>query len=135
MVMFLTLRRHPQRQRIAAAIGGILATAADVSVLAMCCRAQVAIGVAAVCGVAAGGLLGFFWNKRVSFCNREPIARTQVVRFVSVVAVTACLMALCMQLLSAWFGLPYLIAKLISSSLVFLTWTFPAQRRLVFGAS
>ena len=41
-------------------------------------------------------------------------------------------MALLMEIVCVKIGVPYLLAKLVSSVAVFLAWTYPAQRRLVF---
>jgi hypothetical protein len=41
-------------------------------------------------------------------------------------------MAGAMQLIAVQLGAPLLVAKLACSALVFLAWTYPAQRRLVF---
>jgi hypothetical protein len=50
-----------------------------------------------------------------------------------VAAATALLMAAAMQLFAVELGVPYLAAKVVCSALVFLAWTYPAQRRLVFA--
>ena len=44
----------------------------------------------------------------------------------------ALLMAGAMQLFSVHFGVPVVLAKILCSALVFVAWTYPAQRRLVF---
>ena len=45
---------------------------------------------------------------------------------------TALLMAVAMHGFAVMLGFHVLIAKCICSALVFLAWTYPAQRRLVF---
>ena len=57
---------------------------------------------------------------------------SQLGRFGFVAVATALLMAAAMQIVAVKLAVPYLIATLVSSVLVFLAWTYPAQRRLVF---
>jgi putative flippase GtrA len=71
-------------------------------------------------------------NKYIAFRDRSPITFKQVGRFALVAVATALLMAGLMQLIAVKLGAPLLVAKLICSALVFVAWTYPAQRRLVF---
>jgi hypothetical protein len=47
---------------------------------------------------------------------------------------TCGVVALAMEVFAVKLRVPYLVAKVICSALVFLAWTYPAQRRLVFLA-
>ena len=71
-------------------------------------------------------------NKYIAFRDRTPLSIKQLGRFALVAVATALLMAVAMQIISVKLGAPVLVAKLICSALVFLGWTYPAQRRLVF---
>ena len=57
----------------------------------------------------------------------------QWLRFVAV-GVSNTLVSWCVYAMLETVGVPYLLAKVICSALVFLAWTYPAQRRLVFLA-
>ncbi|MBP9088138.1 MAG: GtrA family protein [Kofleriaceae bacterium] len=120
------------KQQLVAAAGGALSTGLDLGVLALVSRHN-SIAVAAACGVAAGGALGYVWNKKVTFADRTPASAGQLLRFASVVAVTAVLMAVSMHIASVWMGVPYQLAKIACAALVFLVWTFPAQKLVVFS--
>ena len=50
-------------------------------------------------------------------------------------SVLALLMAAAMWVVSVKLHAPVLVAKLIFSAAVFIAWTYPAQRRLVFVPS
>jgi putative flippase GtrA len=123
------------RQITAAGLGGAIATAVDVTTLVLQVRHGTPIALAAFVAAAAGAVVCFAFNKYLAFRDRDPVTIQQLARFGVVAAVTALGMALAMQLIAVEFGVPYLSAKLICSVLVFLTWTYPAQRRLVFRAS
>ena len=90
------------------------------------------IPVSAFLAAAVGAVVNFLWNKRIAFRDRSPITVVQLVRFGVVAVATAFLMACAMRLVAVDLGVPYLIAKLICAAVVFLAWTYPAQRRLVF---
>jgi putative flippase GtrA len=120
------------KQRVFAAIGGVLSTSLDLGVLALVSRHN-SIAVAAACGVAAGGALGYVWNKKVAFVDRSPASAGQLLRFALVVAVTAVLMAISMHIASVWMNVPYQLAKIACAVLVFAVWSFPAQKLVVFS--
>jgi putative flippase GtrA len=122
------------KQRVYAAIGGVLSTTLDLAVLAVLSRRN-SIAFAAACGVAAGGGLGYVWNKKIAFVDPTPASANQLFRFALVVAVTAVLMAACMHIASVWIGVPYQFAKIGCAALVFLVWSFPAQKLVVFRSS
>lgn len=120
------------RELVASGFGGAVGTAVDVSVLVLMVQHHVAIAASAFCGAAAGAAMNFAMNKYVAFRDRSPISARQVVRFGVVAVAAATLMALAMELVAVVLGVPYLLAKLICAAVVFVVWTYPAQRRLVF---
>jgi putative flippase GtrA len=101
-------------------------------VLVLLVQHGVAIAPAAFLGASAGAVTCFLLNKYVAFRDRSRVTMRQLVRFGLVAVATALLMALAMELVAVQLGVPYLLAKLACSATVFLVWTFPAQRRLVF---
>jgi putative flippase GtrA len=113
----------------------VVATAVDVSVLVLMVQHGAAIAGAAFCGAIAGAVMNFALNKYVAFRDRSPINGHQIARFGLVAVATAVLMALAMHLVAVVLGVPYLLAKLLCAAAVFATWTYPAQRRLVFRRS
>jgi putative flippase GtrA len=137
-VLFLCLvqlRDLPDRLKpvAAAAIGGVLGTAIDVVVLAALCNRGVAVALAAFLGAVAGAVFCFVANKYVAFRDRRPTDFRQVASFALVALATAVLMAISMHLACDRGHLPYLTAKVICAALVFVCWSYPAQRRLVFA--
>jgi putative flippase GtrA len=120
------------RELVASGLGGAVATAVDVSVLVQMVQHGASIAGAAFSGAAAGAVMNFAWNKYVAFRDRSPISHRQLVRFGLVAVATALLMALAMHLVAVVLGVPYLLAKLLCAIVVFVVWTYPAQRRLVF---
>ena len=120
------------REMLAAGFGGIAATVVDVTLLVLQVEHGTHVALAAFLSAAAGAAVGFTLNKRIAFRDRTPITWKQVARFGAVAVTTALLMALAMQIIAVQLGAPYKLAKLVCSALVFLAWTYPAQRRLVF---
>jgi putative flippase GtrA len=120
------------RELAASGFGGAVATAVDVSVLVLMVQRGAPIAVAAFCGAALGAVMNFALNKYVAFRDSSPITGQQLVRFGFVAVATAALLAGAMQLVAVVLGVPYLLAKLICAVIVFIVWTYPAQRRLVF---
>ena len=120
------------REMAAAGLGGIAATVADVTLLVLMVKSGTPVALAAFIAAACGAAVGFTMNKYIAFRDRSPISFEQCVRFGCVAVVTALFMAGAMQLFAVKLGFPVLAAKLICSALVFLAWTYPAQRRLVF---
>lgn len=124
------VRNH--RQLLASGFGGVVATAVDVAVLVLMVEHGAPIAGAAFAGAAVGAAVNFTVNKYVAFRERSPISARQLARYAVVAVATAALMALAMQLVAVELGVPYLLAKLICAVVVFVAWTYPAQRRLVF---
>ena len=122
------------RQMCAAGVGGAAATAVDVATLVLLVEHGTPIALAAFVAAAAGAVVCFTLNKYIAFRDRTPVTWQQLGRFGIVAVATALLMALAMELFAVKLGVPYLLAKVICSALVFLAWTYPAQRRLVFLA-
>jgi len=116
----------------AAGLGGIGATVVDVSLLVLMVKHGTAVALAAFIAAACGAAVGFTMNKYIAFRDRTPLSIKQCGRFALVAVATALLMAVAMQILAVKLGAPVLVAKIICSALVFLGWTYPAQRRLVF---
>jgi putative flippase GtrA len=117
----------------ASGFGGAVATAVDMSVLVLLVQHGVAIPLGAFLGASAGAAVCFALNKHVAFRDRGPTSVGQLARFGAVAVAAAVLMALAMELIAVKLGVPYVAAKLVCAVLVFLAWTYPAQRRLVFA--
>jgi putative flippase GtrA len=124
-----------KRQLLASGFGGVAATAVDVGALVIQTRHGTPVPVAAFISAALGACVGFTLNKYVAFRDRSAITASQLGRFGIVAVLTALLMAAAMWLVSVKLHAPVLVAKLICSAAVFVAWTYPAQRRLVFAPS
>lgn len=121
------------REALAAGLGGIVATGCDLLTLVVLVELVAApIPVAAFLASAVGAVVCFLMNKHIAFRDRSPITVRQVASFGFVAVSTAILMALLMKLVAVDLAVPYLIAKLACAAAVFVAWTYPAQRRLVF---
>jgi putative flippase GtrA len=120
------------REMSAAALGGIAATATDVVALMGLIAMGVAIPVSAFLAASLGAVVCFAINKHVAFKDKTPLSLDQVARFAFVAVTNACALALLMKLFAVEMSVPVLPAKLISAAIVFVCWTYPAQRRLVF---
>jgi putative flippase GtrA len=120
------------RQMFTAGLGGVAATTVDVSALLLMVKSGAPVAPAAFIAASLGAVVGFSMNKYVAFRDRSPVTVTQLARFGCVAVVTAMLMAVCMQIVAVKLGAPVLVAKVICSALIFVAWTYPAQRRLVF---
>lgn len=121
-------------QMCAAGVGGAAATAVDVGTLVLLVEHGTPIPLAAFCAAAAGAVVCFTLNKYIAFRDSTPVTVEQVGRFGIVAVATALLMAVAMELFAVKLRVPYLVAKVICSAIVFVAWTYPAQRRLVFSA-
>ena len=121
------------REVVTSGLGGVVATAVDMSVLVLLVRHGVAIAPSAFVAASAGAVTCFALNKHVAFRDRSRTSVGQLTRFAAVAVATALLVALAMELVAVKLGVPYVAAKLVCSALVFAVWTYPAQRRLVFA--
>lgn len=124
------------REMFVAGLAGAAGTAIDIATLVlMVDRLHLSVPLAAFLAAAAGAAVVFVVNKRVAFRDRTPITIPQVVRFGLVAVATALLTAFAMKVVAVDLRVPYLAAKVLCSAAVFVAWTYPAQRRLVFRAS
>jgi putative flippase GtrA len=124
-----------QRQLLASGMGGIIATAVDVGALVLQVRHGTPVPLAAFIAATLGACVGFTFNKYVAFRDRSAVSATQLGRFGIVAVAAALLMAFAMELVAVKLDVPYVLAKLVCSTLIFIGWTYPAQRRLVFATS
>jgi putative flippase GtrA len=119
---------------LAAGLGGVAATVADIALLALLVQVvRCPIPLAAFIASAVGAVVCFVANKHVAFRDGSPVTVSQVVRFGLVAVATACLMAVMMKVVAVDLHVPYLLAKVVCAAGVFVAWTYPAQRRLVFS--
>jgi putative flippase GtrA len=119
---------------LAAGLGGVAATVADIALLAFLVQVvRCPIPLAAFIASAVGAVVCFVANKYIAFHDGSPVTVAQVVRFGLVAVATACLMAVMMKLVAVDLHVPYLLAKVVCAAAVFVAWTYPAQRRLVFA--
>jgi len=123
------------RELCAAGAGGAAATAVDVGTLVLLVEHGTPVALAAFCAAACGAVVCFTLNKYIAFRDRAPVSFEQLGRFGIVAVATALLMALAMEVFAVKLRVPYLVAKVICSAIVFIAWTYPAQRRLVFARS
>ena len=93
----------------------------------------VSVPAAAFRAAIAGAAVCFVSNKYVAFRDHTSVTVQQLSRFGAVAVTTAMLMALSMKVLAVHLGVPYLVAKVVCAAVVFVVWTYPAQRRLVFA--
>jgi len=126
--------RNP-RVVLVTALGGIVGTLLDLTVLVLCVERGVAVPIAAFLGAGAGSGACFLASKYWAFRDPRPLSLGQVSSFGLVAVVSALLMALAMSIVAVAMGVPYLLAKAICAALVFFLWSYPAQRRLVFPRS
>ena len=128
-------QRSSLGQAVASGFGGVAATAVDCAALMLQVRHGTPVPVAAFIAAALGACVGFIVNKYVAFRDRSAITASQLGRFGIVAVATALLMAVAMEVVAVKMRVPTLVAKLICSAAVFIAWTYPAQRRLVFQPS
>lgn len=126
------LSRLNVREAIWAALSSIAAGVVDFSILIVLVEHGVAVAIAAFIAAASGAVANFVCSKYLAFCDRTPLTLRQVLRFAGVSLAGAVFIALTMQLSAVGLGVPYILAKLLCSTLVFAAWTYPAQRYLVF---
>jgi len=117
---------------LGASAAGVTATMLDITVLWTLVHAGVAVAIAAFAGALSGAVACFVINKRVAFADPTPVTFEQVGRFSLVAVATALLMAVAMQVAVVWLGAPVLVAKLVCAAVVFVAWSYPAQKRFVF---
>lgn len=121
------------RQVVTAGLNGVVSTGVDVGSLVLLHGVMhVPVAAAAFGASAAGGVANFVMNKYIAFQDHSKVTKRQLARFGAVALVTACMLALLMQIIAVWLGVQYIAAKLVCAAIVFVVWTYPAQRRLVF---
>jgi putative flippase GtrA len=120
-------------QLLAAGLSGVVATVIDVAVLLVLVGIHVPVPLATFVAALSGAGANFVVNKYVAFRDRSPLNLGQLARFYFVAVVSALLMAAAMKLVAVDLGVPVLIAKLACAAVLFVTWSYPAQRRLVFA--
>ena len=122
------------RQMLAAGLGGALGTALDFAALVLLVEvAGLSIPMSAFLAASTGAGVCFLLNKHLAFRDRSPVTLRQVGRFGFVAVAAALLMAVAMKLVAVDLRLPYLAAKALCAAVIFVAWTYPAQRRLVFA--
>jgi putative flippase GtrA len=121
------------RELLTSGVAGVLGTGIDVVVLVLLVKHQMSIPLATFIAALTGAVANFALNKYVAFRDRSPITLGQVARFDFVAVVGALLLAAAMKLTAESLGAPVLPAKLACAVVVFVIWTYPAQRRLVFA--
>jgi putative flippase GtrA len=120
------------RQMFSAGLGGVAATTVDVIALLLLVKHGTPVAAAAFIAAASGAMVGFTMNKYIAFRDRSPVTIQQLARFGGVAVASALLMAMGMQIVAVKLGAPVLVAKIVCSALIFVAWTYPAQRRIVF---
>ena len=124
--------RNP-REMLAAGLGGATGTLLDFATLVLLVElAGLSIPVSTFVAATAGAVVCFLMNKHVAFRDRTKVTLHQVARFGLVAVAAALLMACAMKIVAVDLRLPYLAAKALCAAIVFVAWTYPAQRRLVF---
>jgi putative flippase GtrA len=131
-VLLLRLVTKP-REMLAAGMGGAIGTVIDFATLVLLVElAGLSIPVSAFLAAAAGAVVCFVLNKHLAFRDRSPVTLQQIGRFGLVAVGAALLMGCAMRIVAVDLGVPYPVAKALCAALVFVAWTYPAQRRLVF---
>jgi putative flippase GtrA len=119
---------------LAAGLGGAIGTVLDFAALVLLVElVGLSIPVSAFLAATAGAAACFLLNKHVAFRDRTEVTLRQVARFGLVAVAAALLMACAMRIVAVDLRLPYPAAKALCAAIVFVAWTYPAQRRLVFA--
>ena len=124
-----------QRRSVGGAVvSSLVATGVDVGALVLMVGVfHLAIPVAAFVAASLGAVAGFLMSKFFAFRDPTPVTVSQVARFGCVAAASALLMAASMKWIAVDLHVPYLLAKLVCAAAIFVAWSYPAQRRLVFA--
>lgn len=118
---------------LAAGLGGAIGTVLDFAALVLLVElGGRSIPVSTFLASTVGAAACFVMNKHVAFRDRTPVTLRQVARFGLVAVAAALLMACAMKIVAVDLRLPYPAAKVLCAAIVFVAWTYPAQRRLVF---
>ena len=121
------------RELLGSGFAGMVGTALDVGALVLLVEhTPLSIPAATFLAATAGAVACFLLNKHVAFRDHSRVTLPQIARFGIVAVAAALLLALAMQLVAVDLRVPYLAAKAMCAAGVFIAWTYPAQRRLVF---
>ena len=126
------LSRLNVREAVGAGLSSIAAGAVDLVVLVVLVERGVSVAVAAFIAATIGAVVNFVCSKYFAFHDRTPLALGQALRFAAVELAGALFIALSIELFAVGLGVPYVLSKLLCSTLVFGAWGYPAQRYLVF---
>ena len=112
----------------------VLGTVFDFAAMVLFVEAfALAYAPAAAASAAVGAVACFTVNRRWVFRDTRPLRLAQVAWFGAVAVGTAFVNAGVVHLLAGVLHVPYLLAKAASACVVFVTWSYPAQSRLVFA--
>ena len=121
------------RQMLAAGLGGVVGSVFDVVTLLLLVKLTPAsIPLSAFLAAGVGAVVCFLMNKYIAFRDGTRVTFEQVARFALVAVATGLLTAGAMKIVAVDMHVPVVLAKAICAALVFIAWTFPAQRRFVF---
>jgi putative flippase GtrA len=125
------LRKLPQMFRSAAA-GGLGSLCEFALLIPLVELWALPYGIAAALAAGAAAMVAFAGNKWWAFADSRPTDRAQIAGFAVVAVGSMAINGVAVHVLAAELGLPYLIAKCVATLIVFATWTYPVQSRLVF---
>jgi putative flippase GtrA len=115
---------------------GVTGSLADfATMVALVELAALAYAPAAALASLVGAVVCFALNRRFAFRDRSPLRAAQLGRFAIVAAGAALMNAGVVHVLAGALRIAYLLAKAVSACVVFATWTYPVQARLVFAAA
>ena len=120
------------RALVAAGLGGVVGTVLDLGLLVLLVGHHAPIPAATFIATMGGAATNFVMNKYFAFRDHAPVDPRQVTRFGFVAAVAALLTATAMKLVTMTLAVPLVVAKVAFAAIVFVLWTYPAQRWLVF---
>jgi len=115
---------------------GAVATGVDICVL-LCCVRWLGFPnpLAAATGVAVGSTVAFLGNRSFAFLDREPEMAPQLTRFVITTGVGMVAHASLVHVLADMFGVPVVLAKLVSDLAVFGVGMLFLLRYVVFPSA
>jgi putative flippase GtrA len=115
-------------------VGGVTGSVFDFTAMVVLVElAALAYAPAAAVAALAGAVVCFALNRYWAFGDRTPLRLRQVGQFAIVAAGSAAMNAGVVHVLAGTLRVAYLLAKAVSAGLVFVTWTYPAQSKLVFA--
>jgi putative flippase GtrA len=133
--MLRNLSRRIDRHLLGASVSAVAATSVDVAALSTLVHRGAPIALATFVGCTAGAVTSFTVSKYLAFADRRPVSLDQVGRFAVLALISALIMSAAMHVVASDLHVPYLLAKLVCAALVFIGWSFPAQRRIFAAAS